>query len=52
MALKKGNSQVYFVLPDELIQELDKLAETEYMSRSMYIQRIVVEHLKEKDQKK
>jgi len=46
MALKEGNSQVYFALPDEIIKKLDEQAGIEYLSRSQLCKKIIIEYVK------
>jgi metal-responsive CopG/Arc/MetJ family transcriptional regulator len=48
LSLKEGNSQVSCVLPDELIKKLDELSKSEYMLRSQYIRKVLIDHIKNK----
>jgi metal-responsive CopG/Arc/MetJ family transcriptional regulator len=48
MPLAKGNKQIYFKLHEKLIEELDEIADEEYMTRSQLVERLVIDFIKEK----
>jgi metal-responsive CopG/Arc/MetJ family transcriptional regulator len=52
MARKQGNMQVSCTLPENLIRQLDDIAGKEYILRSQLVRKILIDWLKEKEQKK
>lgn len=47
MAVKETNKQVSIVLPKEIVDRLDKLANENYLTRSQQCARIIIEFIKE-----
>lgn len=46
VAIKESNKQVSIVLPKEIIEKIDKLADDNYLTRSQQCARIIIEYIK------
>lgn len=46
MSIKESNKQISIVLPKEIIDKIDKLADENYMTRSQQCARIIIKYIK------
>ena len=47
MPLSKDTTQISVVLPKDIVERLDAVAESNYYTRSQQAARIIIEHLKQ-----
>lgn len=49
MAIKKDNQQISIVLPKDIVEKLDKLADYEFRTRSQQAAKIIADYLEKVD---